>query len=195
MCCCPTGACCFDDGSCNPETETQCGNDGGDYQGDGNYLFPNPCAAFAMGACCSGGTCSITTRSLCSGNYLGDGTTCVGVDCSHGACCTVNECLLNASCSHTTHGACTGTYLGDGSVCNPSNPNCNICLSLLSIQSCVGCAVGCTSASTAYECCNFGFPYTWKTCFKLHRESLLCFPSMWHNRLFSRLRLLCWYLG
>jgi len=66
------------------------------------------------GACCAGGSCSIETAVDCSaagGDYLGDGSTCTGVDCAHGACCA------GLACSITTEAGCVGDYHGDGSTC------------------------------------------------------------------------------
>jgi hypothetical protein len=39
----PTGACCFSNGSCSVEELQQCGNHGGNYQGNGTTCDPNPC--------------------------------------------------------------------------------------------------------------------------------------------------------
>ncbi len=72
----PTGACCFDDGTCSVTTQTICESSGGSYQGDGTPCDPNPCPQ-PTGACCSDdGICSITTFEDCTGAYLGDGTSC-----------------------------------------------------------------------------------------------------------------------
>lgn len=71
----------------------------------------------ARGACCVDGECSITTAAACEeagGNYLGDGTTCDGVDCTQGACCDGEDCTI------TTEEECTGTYQGDGTTCDPN---------------------------------------------------------------------------
>ena len=71
-----------------------------------------------MGACCIDGECSVISASACAdagGNYLGDGSTCEGVDCTQGACCNPD-----GSCAVTTEGECTGVYQGDGTVCDPN---------------------------------------------------------------------------
>lgn len=60
------------------------------------------------GACCISGACSIQTSSDCidsGGVYLGDDTTCEGIDCTIGACCySCGDC--NCECSETTEAAC-----------------------------------------------------------------------------------------
>jgi hypothetical protein len=72
------------------------------------------CGGGMGGACCSAGSCSVVAGPLsCSGHYLGDGTTCSGVDCGHGACCNGGVCSLVAG-----QAACNGTYLGDGTTCS-----------------------------------------------------------------------------
>jgi len=67
------------------------------------------------GACCIDGSCSLRTRTDCEGsggNYLGDGTTCEDVDCTHGACCHPD-----GSCTIETSETCTDAYQGDGTTC------------------------------------------------------------------------------
>lgn len=98
----------------------------------------------ASGACCTSGTCSIETEEDCTGFYLGDNTTCDGVDCAVGACC------IDGVCSITTEADCTGTYEGDGTVCTP-----NPCP-----QPTGACCVGdvCT-IETASECSGIGGIY------------------------------------
>jgi hypothetical protein len=69
------------------------------------------------GACCVDGECSIVTETECDesgGNYLGDDTTCEGVDCTQGACCDGSDCSI------TTPDECTGIYQGDGTTCDPN---------------------------------------------------------------------------
>jgi len=68
-----------------------------------------------VGACCIDGSCSLRTRTDCEGsggNYLGDGTTCEDVDCTHGACCHPD-----GTCTIETPETCTDFYLGDGTTC------------------------------------------------------------------------------
>ncbi len=71
------------------------------------------------GACCIDGECSITTEAGCSGNYLGDGSTCDGVDCTMGACCFDPFCEIDTESDCFDSG---GVYQGDGSTCTPLNP-------------------------------------------------------------------------
>jgi hypothetical protein len=48
----PKGACCFPDGACVEESEEDCGNDGGLYEGDDTTCDPNPCPQPPEGRCC-----------------------------------------------------------------------------------------------------------------------------------------------
>jgi hypothetical protein len=69
----------------------------------------------ATGACCIGDVCSIRTAASCAsagGHYLGNGTTCSGVDCTHGACC-----FDDGSCAVETSSSCSGHYQGNGTLC------------------------------------------------------------------------------
>jgi hypothetical protein len=117
-----TGACCFSSGDCFIETESECGTDGGEYQGNDTDCVPNPCV---FGACCDAlGTCYSRTSAGCTaigGTYQGDGTDCDPNPCT-GACC------VGGSCSIETVDDCSGmggTYQGNGTTCDP-NP-CNTC--------------------------------------------------------------------
>jgi hypothetical protein len=70
------------------------------------------------GACCSGGSCSISLASACATGYAGDNTVCTPDPCS-GACCSGSSCLLAPAAG------CTGantSFAGAGTVCNvPGN--------------------------------------------------------------------------
>jgi hypothetical protein len=109
------------DGCCGP-----CGSGGG------------------TGACCSSGVCSVESHDACNaagGNYLGDGMTCGGVDCSDGGCC------LSGSCSVETFSACFasgGSYLGDGTTCGSVDCSDGACCH----------ANGSCSITTAFGCDN-----------------------------------------
>ncbi len=88
------------------------------------------------GACCTDGVCSILSESNCTdggGNYLGDGSTCDGVDCTQGACCDSDDgsCFLDTS-ECADYGP-PYSYQGDGTVCDP-----NPCPQ--PPQTCAGCA-------------------------------------------------------
>jgi hypothetical protein len=70
------------------------------------------------GGCCTAGTCSIKTYLDCidgGGSYLGEGTTCDGVDCFQGGCCIAGGCSVRtlADCN-----SLSGHYLGDGTTCD-----------------------------------------------------------------------------
>ena len=111
----PEGACCID-GVCDIETQYDCENSGGVYQGDNSECDPDPCA----GACCAeDGTCDDTTNeSDCedAGNTWMSGETCDPNPCPQptGACC------VDGDCSITTEADCTGDYQGDGTPCDPN---------------------------------------------------------------------------
>lgn len=117
-----TGACCFENGSCEVLTVTRCGDFGGDYQGDATDCEPNPCPQPPppTGACCVGEACSIETESDCTdmgGTYLGDDATCIPNPCAVGA---QGACCIDFFCSLRSHDACLtlgGDYLGDATTC------------------------------------------------------------------------------
>jgi hypothetical protein len=75
----PSGACCFNDGSCTTEMGSDCTSAGGTYQGDGSSCSPSPCPP-PTGACCLGdGTCLIEEAAACAaseGTYQGNGAVC-----------------------------------------------------------------------------------------------------------------------
>ena len=75
-----------------------------------------PEASAQVGACCLGnGSCVPTDNSGCdtlAGEFLGAGTSCVGVDCN-GACCLSGE-----TCSEGSLDDCAaGDFQGVGSMC------------------------------------------------------------------------------
>jgi hypothetical protein len=86
-CCCATGACCVGT-DCSIESENDCINMGGTYQGDDTECIPNPCET---GACCKYGTtgcgdtpgCTVTTRGACesSGGIFIPGVSCATNPC------------------------------------------------------------------------------------------------------------------
>ncbi|MEM7228385.1 MAG: M12 family metallo-peptidase [Planctomycetota bacterium] len=120
----PTGACCFADGSCNEQTQADCSNAGGTYQGDGSDCSPNPCPQPATGACCFGnGTCNIDTAVGCAaagGTYDGDNTNCSPNPCPQpvGACCLPDgSCIVvNANDCAAQSGLFQGIFVSCGSV-------------------------------------------------------------------------------
>jgi len=113
------GACCCA-GACTQSTRRQCTGGCTFYPG-GDCFLGNPCGPVAhSGACCFDDThCEVVPANECTGTYLGDNTTCAGVNCadvghSGACCCYPNNCSIqpSAGCSGT---GCT--YLGDGSTC------------------------------------------------------------------------------
>jgi len=113
--CEPLGACCLSDGSCIVTTASDCGAQGGSYQGDGVPCSPNPCQG-ETGACClPDGTCVQTTQAGCAnmnGVYGGDGSACLPA----GACC-----LPDGSCVAIAENCCAvlgGSFIGGN--CGPA---------------------------------------------------------------------------
>ncbi len=84
----PTGACCLPDGDCFVDTQPECDDEGGIYQGDGTDCDSNPCPT---GACCvPDGDCFVDIQPECDhegGIYQGDFTDCDSNPCPTGACC------------------------------------------------------------------------------------------------------------
>ncbi|MCP3904189.1 MAG: DNRLRE domain-containing protein [Planctomycetes bacterium] len=118
----PTGACCFDDGHCEPQTQADCLALGETYIGDDVPCTPNPCTQ-PVGACCyADGSCMTQTQTDCQtagGTYQGNGTSCVPNPCPQpsAACC-----FTTGACSIETEAACNsmgGTW-GFGASCIPN---------------------------------------------------------------------------
>ncbi|MCP4759434.1 MAG: hypothetical protein GY894_02185 [Planctomycetes bacterium] len=135
----PTGACCFReyDWCMNNLTETECQQNGGQYQGDDISCSTIECEYF--GACCVIGDNNIAycidTNSAeeCfnshGGTYQGDGTTCDNTTCdSVGACCAYDD-YGYGDCYELTEEECYemdglgyySNYLGDGTTCEEVN--------------------------------------------------------------------------
>jgi hypothetical protein len=114
------GACCLPNGTCSVLAVADCGNQGGQYLGDGVSCTGANCVA-QTGACCKpDGTCVAgQTSSQCTsqgGTFQGAGTACGNCPQPTGACCFSNgNCLNFTSANCTTAG---GTWLGAGSACN-----------------------------------------------------------------------------
>jgi hypothetical protein len=118
----PPGACCLVDGTCVPDqTEDDCDDAGGVFQGGGTNCGTITCPE-PEGACCfmpSG--CLDFTLADCttaSGFWQGAGTTCATTVCfPSGACC-----LPDGSCdddvADTDCEAAGGTFQGDGVLCS-----------------------------------------------------------------------------
>ncbi len=80
----------------------------------------NPCGVVVpTGACCTAGSCALTTLAACTGTYQGNGTSCSPNPCTIpvGACCNGTSCSIQTAAFCSTVG---GTYQGDGSGCTPS---------------------------------------------------------------------------
>jgi hypothetical protein len=108
----PTGACCFDDGTCADATQADCSTQGGTYLGDATTCATVSCA----GACClPAGGCSDGSADQCAasgGLFAGHNTDCGTVFCDVGACCIGTDGCddLNAfDCD-----AAGGVHLGEG---------------------------------------------------------------------------------
>ena len=122
-----TGACCFEDGSCQVLTADECSGAGGAYEGDDTSCNPNPCPQPpGTGACCfEDGSCQVLTADECAaatGSYQGTDTVCEPNPCPQppatGACC-----YEDGTCQVLTADDCaagTGEYQGDDTVCEPN---------------------------------------------------------------------------
>ncbi|MCK4340219.1 MAG: S8 family serine peptidase [Phycisphaerae bacterium] len=79
----PEGACCFADGSCLVQTQSDCS---ATWLGAGTTCLPNPCPQ-PQGACCyADGSCLFTTLAGCGGSWLGMGTDCDPNPCPPPGC-------------------------------------------------------------------------------------------------------------
>jgi hypothetical protein len=107
------------------------------------------------GGCCIDSVCSIETAADCAangGSYLGDGTSCSGVDCTQGACCLGGACSIEAGAD-----ACLGNYLGDGTTCADVDCNQGACCSggscsVVPAGSCTGDYLGNGSDCDGVDC-------------------------------------------
>ncbi|MDP7008856.1 MAG: M12 family metallo-peptidase [Phycisphaerales bacterium] len=80
-CVAATGACCVDN-ACQTLSSEDCFLAGGSYSGDNVSCGSVSCAP---GACCIDQSCSETLESDCSGNWYGEGSSCVDITCGAGA--------------------------------------------------------------------------------------------------------------
>ncbi len=104
------GACCYDDGTCDDLTESDCNDAEGNWQGPGTTCAddPNPC----LGACCEGegGTTCVpdSTPDSCAddgGTFQDFGSTCDPNPCIvTGACCPPD----GSGCSTLSEEDCAG---------------------------------------------------------------------------------------
>lgn len=79
--------------------------------------------AAAEGACCVGGSCSLTCENECQGDFQGQNTVCDPNPCviTYGACCIYGGCII------VTQEQCVGgggIYLGDGTDCEHYGEEC-----------------------------------------------------------------------
>jgi hypothetical protein len=119
-----SGACCFEDGTCDVMIAQACMDAGGAYQGDDTNCNPNPCPQPPTGACCvPGGFCLILQEQTCAevgGVFQGDGVDCDPNPCPQpptGACCHPD-----GSCDVQEEASCVGgggAYQGDDVPCDP----------------------------------------------------------------------------
>ncbi len=125
------GACCYNDGTCDDLTESDCTDAGGNWQGTGTTCDddPNPC----VGACCEGefgDTCvDDSTPDSCEadgGTFRDFGSICDDNPCG-GACCVDGECSIQDQLSCAEMG---GLYFGNGSTCDidTCDTECGTCL-------------------------------------------------------------------
>lgn len=127
-----------------------------------------------VGACCIDGVCSVTTATNCTsqgGSYLGDGSTCAGVNCPvpNQACCfaSTGGCLNLNPTTCTNAGGVPG---GPGSVCGtfvcfPMGACClpnGSCQSPLSPEACA--ALGGVFEGNGTTCANVTCPQPTGAC-------------------------------
>jgi hypothetical protein len=92
-----TGACCFDDGSCEELESQECFQQDGVFNAVGTTCGDVECPI--RGACCfPNGNCSVISVQECitnGGDFRGVGATCNDVDCdiTAGSCCFLNTCI------------------------------------------------------------------------------------------------------
>lgn len=117
----PVGACCFEDGRCDIETEAECADDGGTYQGDDTDCEDPDLCPNQLGACCLPDGCEEGfNEEDCiaqGGEFQGADTTCVPDPCGSGACCVDSDCSIGSEADCEELG---GTYQGDDTVCDPN---------------------------------------------------------------------------
>jgi hypothetical protein len=113
----PTGACCYDDGSCvDGMTQSDCLQSGGDYGGDGSTCagvdndgngVDDFCdGVVTLGACCYGNPlsplCMTTTQSICEAAGGLAGTWYSGLDCATFTCPVAGACCYEDAASGWT---------------------------------------------------------------------------------------------
>ncbi len=119
---CPTGACCYTNGTCVIRTRAACVQSGGTYRGDGTGcpLSRELCVGDPNGACCfPDATCLTMVGAECAaagGSFEGDGNACETANCTSalGACCSGGTCDIVPAAECLTVG---GAFLGGGTDC------------------------------------------------------------------------------
>ncbi len=119
------GACCFSNGLCFVQSETDCVSGDGAYQGAGTDCNTIQCPP-PMGACCDGlfGGCTLKIEADClEGNleeWQGPGTTCEFAGCGEvGACCRPSD----GACFQRGQVWCdlvSWNFTGEGIACDPN---------------------------------------------------------------------------
>jgi hypothetical protein len=121
-----TGACCFNDGSCEELESQECFQQDGIFNAVGTTCGDVECPV--NGACClPNGNCTVIGVLECitsGGDFQGVGGSCNDVDCevTAGSCCFLDTCI------EITEEQCAGiagVFQGVGSVCDPNPcPSC-----------------------------------------------------------------------
>ncbi|MCA9243059.1 MAG: hypothetical protein KDA32_03825 [Phycisphaerales bacterium] len=113
------GACCLPDGSCEPSTPTDCGSNGGTYQGDGVLCQSVQCEP-QDGACCFEMGCINLSAADCNvaGGTPGPaGSTCATFVCNPmGACCLPDGSCIGPVSPQDCETA-SGAFRGNGTSC------------------------------------------------------------------------------
>ena len=113
--CPPHGTCCLPPSGCQLFAERWCLAEGGEFLG-----IDESCAdCSAVGACCHGSTCRLTTETQCASaqwEYAGNGSVCEPNACiPFGACCAPD-----GSCSIVQQNRCEEVSFFPGMTCDPS---------------------------------------------------------------------------
>ena len=115
------GACCLENGDCLPDMlPTDCGAEGGSWQGSDTVCDPNPCEQPPIGACCDlWGACQELDSYDCSqvGMWLGEGTVCTG-DCDGDGAADVCEFELGTAEDCNDNGIPDNCDIADGTSCD-----------------------------------------------------------------------------
>jgi hypothetical protein len=112
-----TGACCFNDGSCQFITLANCQAGGGSFRGENVTCAAANCPQ--PGACCfPSGSCEVRFELACTGS--GGTWSGAGTSCTPNTCPQPGACWLSDGCAIVMEGVCTfagGTFQGGASNC------------------------------------------------------------------------------